>query len=449
MVSGQNQLFRNFSIKKISFTRKEKTIIGAASIVAITGGIFYLGFFYASDKVSKKCASRLHHIQKYYKNAIDDKYQLKPSPTPSPSPTTGWEIYPSENQGYLTAAFSSEDGGYKLEYPHHWEIERKGSRLTIKTDNDTGMPVGPMPSTTLKSTVFISLIPNPENVSLKQAVYNKHLLEEDRVSIKFTEPKSFKYQALKTTEMPGMYGQLDYYFLKDDGLAYVNITLIPYYQYKPDHPQKLEPYPNQELIIPTFNRLLSSFRFLDDSTEKIPLIYEIRTQDRDNDERCKEKFNYDPANTTATYLSQKTGISLELPYNPNWGSQRFKVPPYDELLNPEWGSKRLEFGSVGRGEACSWVRSYTLNFLPTVSAEKAIQRIKDRSDYPDMFSIEPHVVTINNLRAVKYENYGLGVYPTLQVLGDKYNYEFVPQETGEKGDFTKFEQIIKTIKLID
>ena len=72
---------------------------------------------------------------------------------------------------------------------------------------------------------------------------------------------------------------------------------------------------------------------------------------------CNEKFNLYPANTTVTYSNSNRGISLEIPYNSSWGSDKYRVNPYDENNN------RIEFGPIRVFEGCSWVRSYFLNLV--------------------------------------------------------------------------------------
>lgn len=163
---------------------------------------------------------------------------------------------------------------------------------------------------------------------------------------------------------------------------------------------------------------------------------------------CDEEFNHDPANTTTTYSNQVKGISLEIPYNHKWGSNKYRINPYDERETMgEMLPDSLEFGSIGLFEACSWARSHFLYFRPAKSADEVINEIKKDPNYPEMFSLQPKKIVINGLEVVKYENFGLCSYPTLQIIGKKYNYELKPLCDGESFQF--FEDIIKTIKLID
>ncbi len=190
--------------------------------------------------------------------------------------------------------------------------------------------------------------------------------------------------------------------------------------------------------LPAINQILSTFKFLDNRILLTPENISQYNNPSKDPSSCNEKFDFSSANTTVTYASSNKGISVKLPYNSNWGNNKYKINPYDEYSN------RLNFGDIGVLE-CGWVRSYTLNFLPVKSVNNVIT---DLSNSDNIFVLEPQKVTINGLEVVKYETGGLCTYPTFQVIGRKYNYELIPA-CGSGDEFEYLENIVKTIKFLD
>ncbi|MDO8336276.1 MAG: hypothetical protein Q7T74_05870 [Candidatus Saccharibacteria bacterium] len=159
--------------------------------------------------------------------------------------------------------------------------------------------------------------------------------------------------------------------------------------------------------------------------------------------QCDEQFNNDPANTTVRFSSTEKGIAFDVPYNPNWGSAKFRIDPYWEYEN------QVAFGDIGGFEACMWVRSDFVHFRPQLSAEEVIRQIQ-ASDPPELIPVPPTTIELNGLTVVKYATSGLCSYPALQVIGEKYNYEFVPVcSTDIERDFEYLENIVKSTTLIE
>ncbi len=48
-------------------------------------------------------------------------------------------------------------------------------------------------------------------------------------------------------------------------------------------------------------------------------------------EICSQNYNPEPSSTEVTYRSIERGLSLRIPYNPNWGNKKYSVPPYYEM----------------------------------------------------------------------------------------------------------------------
>lgn len=169
----------------------------------------------------------------------------------------------------------------------------------------------------------------------------------------------------------------------------------------------------------------------------------INTNLSDNKNRCDEKFNADPADSEVVYSSSKKGISIKIPYNASWGNETYSIQPYDELNMDS--VDQIAFGPIGIFEGCGWVRSWFLRFMPVQTAETVIETAKADSG---CFDCNPEVLNINKLPVVKYTLGGLCTYPTMVVIGKKYNYELTPL-CGDESSFDKMQSIIETAAFLD
>lgn len=157
-------------------------------------------------------------------------------------------------------------------------------------------------------------------------------------------------------------------------------------------------------------------------------------------EKCRQiVFNYDDANTTANYTNTEKGISVDLPYNYNWGSNEYRINPYDEISN----TNTVQFGAIGQGEGGGWAR-YIWNMYYK-EQKSAQQVVSDINSSGRIIIFEPEIVEINGLTVVKYAETGLTDYYYMEVIGEKYNYDFVAIVDNA---FDKLETVVKSIKLI-
>lgn len=160
---------------------------------------------------------------------------------------------------------------------------------------------------------------------------------------------------------------------------------------------------------------------------------------------CSEKFNTDMPDTIAKYENMDRGITLELPYNKNWGNETYKIMPY-EMWNDETGEEYVLFGPITDFEACSWVRNYALYFYPAKSADMRIEEMKKAPNYSETFIIEPTKKVIAGLDIIEFQSHGLCDNVELEVVGKKYNYVLKPLCGTDLGFL---ENISKSIKLTD
>lgn len=157
----------------------------------------------------------------------------------------------------------------------------------------------------------------------------------------------------------------------------------------------------------------------------------------------QEILNNNPATLQVTYTNRERGLTFKIPYNPLWGSENYRINPYDEIAlgNEEF----LEFGSIGVAEGGGWGRTYFLKFLPVQNFSQVVEVI-EKNNQPEFITVQPTQININGLTVVEYEITGLCEFPTLIILGEKYNYELRKPCNGE---FAELEEIVKTITLID
>lgn len=155
---------------------------------------------------------------------------------------------------------------------------------------------------------------------------------------------------------------------------------------------------------------------------------------------CSTDFNNDPATTTSVYTNVAKGISFTLPYNPKWGTSKYRINPYDRGTIYSSGAERIVFGKIAPFEGCLVVRDYVLEFLSAKSASQLTSNIaKDELNHG--------IITkqLNGLQVVEYTGEGLCSYPTVIVIGQKFNYQF-NYICG--GTFADLENIAKTVKLL-
>lgn len=163
---------------------------------------------------------------------------------------------------------------------------------------------------------------------------------------------------------------------------------------------------------------------------------------------CQEKFVTTPATTTVTYLAQKidAGLTVDLPYNINWGNDKYQVSPFEEVVNQK--GTGLIFGPLQVLSDCTWVRSQQIVFGVAQSATAtlaALQKIANQ------LVGKPKQFTIASTTAIKYEIAGTLPTAAYQVIGPKYNYGFLQpceSKTSCTAAFSQLEKIIKSIKFL-
>jgi len=187
-----------------------------------------------------------------------------------------------------------------------------------------------------------------------------------------------------------------------------------------------------------FNQILSTFKFTDSSSRILLTPDNVSTYD---EAACNTKFNGDPASTAVKYSNLKNGIELEVPYNPNWGNDKFKINPFDDTAD------HITFGPISPFEGCSLIRQYFINIIKQRTAAVAIKAINDDATKNTTYvSDSPKVKNINGITVVEYNIGEFCSAPTIEIVGKRFNYELAPV----CGDTYKvIEDMVKTVKFID
>lgn len=151
---------------------------------------------------------------------------------------------------------------------------------------------------------------------------------------------------------------------------------------------------------------------------------------------CSEVLNVDPANTRVIYSNSDKGISLQVPYNENWGGPKYKLNPFD------FNDDVLYFGAMEGNEGCSWSRTYSLTIKPAASSAKVVAGVEK--------GIKAIKKKINNLDVVEYAVGDMWWMSNIEIIGKNYNYQLSAAgvESYAAEDMRDLENIVKTIKLI-
>ncbi|MFO0704773.1 MAG: hypothetical protein U0517_02225 [Candidatus Andersenbacteria bacterium] len=164
---------------------------------------------------------------------------------------------------------------------------------------------------------------------------------------------------------------------------------------------------------------------------------------------CDAQFVNSAATTSVTYTNATHGFSVALPYNPDWGTEQYRLAPFDELRKPiDDGTGKVkattQYGPMGVGEGCGWYRGLSVS----VREARDLEQIKaDLQNYPP--SLAPREHALGKLKTVEYDVGALCGAPTIEVLGDTYNLVFAQlcgTDEVEK-DIVKLRETVKTVEL--
>lgn len=161
--------------------------------------------------------------------------------------------------------------------------------------------------------------------------------------------------------------------------------------------------------------------------------------------------NADPATTSVPYINAEMGIRFTVPYNEKWGSAAEHFPAYVEQPADDvfpygyvlFGPPTPNFGPDP--SFCMPSRSYELTFLPARTVAATERAIRDgRTEVVPNTTVR----SINGLTVVQYTDVGLCNFPTMEVIGTRFNYSFTTGcGTDEEEEWQYLEDIMKSVEL--
>lgn len=174
-------------------------------------------------------------------------------------------------------------------------------------------------------------------------------------------------------------------------------------------------------------------------------------------------FNFDSPSTTVLYSNSAKGISLSLPYNPKWGTEKYKIPPYYEheynYFYYYTGKvvPGITFGPITGWHGGSIPRIFNIEFVPARSAEEFIAFLEEvTTRFPEAGTQQETITRtkIGDFEAIRYLHAGelVGEIPEIEIIGKKYNYHFwciCYLMNNEEEALKILEETIKTIQFIE
>jgi len=159
-------------------------------------------------------------------------------------------------------------------------------------------------------------------------------------------------------------------------------------------------------------------------------------------DNCAET-NQDPPTTKVIYSNPQKGLFFAIPYNEAWGTEKFRISPYDEKPMQLYVTQNdsIYFGRLyTRGEGCAWRREYQIEFIKKDGAEDLIASIKR---YPEFAEIH-----IGDFDVLKTDDTNQAMCGTviMYVMGERYIYALFVSCGGDTEEDLK--RIIETFEKI-
>lgn len=167
---------------------------------------------------------------------------------------------------------------------------------------------------------------------------------------------------------------------------------------------------------------------------------------------CSPDFSLAEPTKTVEYTDSVGRFTIELPYNPDWGNDKYRIAPFDELDKPiDDGTGEVksttQYGPISGGEGCGWYRFGKLS----VREKRTFDEIKaDLSKEGAPPQLAPRKAMVGDFAVVEYNYGGLCGQPTVEVIADDYNivlWDLCGKDEVEK-DQERLRGIIATLKLL-
>ena len=166
-------------------------------------------------------------------------------------------------------------------------------------------------------------------------------------------------------------------------------------------------------------------------------------------------LNEDPPDRTVKYRNPDLGLEFDVPFNPKWGSEKYKLNPYDEYkdkysASPYPFNVNIRFGHVecyvvkSINTITAVVRSYGISTEPKRNEKEVIQANKSNNiDKKEIGQITVLLIKCNGQDFCD---------EMVIVLGKKYNYQILGYYDvygNAEAIYKKFLPVLESVKLIE
>lgn len=129
---------------------------------------------------------------------------------------------------------------------------------------------------------------------------------------------------------------------------------------------------------------------------------------------CEAVGRGDDASALVHYENTNIGIALNVPFNPEWGTNLYYVEPVVE------GDGFIQFGRAHLFEGCAFVREYTMAIRPPVAMADRVQSLQESG-------FEPVVIDLGGNEGIGYvEESGLCPNYIVEVFGSNHHVRLLP-----------------------
>lgn len=158
-------------------------------------------------------------------------------------------------------------------------------------------------------------------------------------------------------------------------------------------------------------------------------------------------WNNDAPTTTVTYQNKSQGFQVDLPWNPKWGNDKYRISPYEEGNTHGLSPVVLYIGPMFPGRFGIERSTWQFGLGAAQTAEQVMADCQKANILP------PQKVTIDGREAVKCANGDdLGNAYTITIIKPGHDYYFAYMDYAKNADheaqMKKVEDFAKTLKLV-
>lgn len=131
-------------------------------------------------------------------------------------------------------------------------------------------------------------------------------------------------------------------------------------------------------------------------------------------------WNEEPATETVSFALKQPAFSIKLPYNPAWGTESIKTPPYEASAT---SGLIVHFGPLGPGEG-GIGRMHSFFFTDPRSHEETVAYYESEIARDGFYHGSISEMTIGGHDVIRFTGSGLCESDTYEVIGQDFNVGF-------------------------